>query len=127
VDELAKRLDKFPNMAVDMAARVSHFRYQARRNWKKVYDFFIRYQDRLIYGTDIVADKRKTPAAIKTLTTSVWLDDWKFFTTDEKMHVPQVEGEFQGLKLPRSVVDKIYRKNAERWLPGITKKSVSTI
>lgn len=33
VDELAKRLDKFPNMAVDMAARISHFQYQASKDW----------------------------------------------------------------------------------------------
>jgi hypothetical protein len=49
------------------------------------------------------------------------LADWRFFTTDEKMRNTQVNGEFQGLKLPRSVVDKIYRTNAEKWLPGIAK------
>jgi hypothetical protein len=44
---------------------------------------------------------------------------WKFFTTDEKMRVPKVEGEFRGLKLPREVVNKIYRKNAEKWFSRI--------
>jgi predicted TIM-barrel fold metal-dependent hydrolase len=121
VDELAKRLDKFPNMAVDMAARIPHFRYQAINNWQKVHDFFIKYQDRLLYGTDIVADERKTSAQIKTLSNDLWLSDWKFFVTDEEMRAPQVEGEFKGLKLPRQVIDKIYRKNAEKWFPGIVK------
>jgi predicted TIM-barrel fold metal-dependent hydrolase len=121
VDELAKRLDKFPNMAVDMAERVAHFQYQAITNWKKVHDFVIKYQDRLIYGTDLTVDGTKTPQQMKEHAHNLRLADWRFFTTDEKMRNTQVNGEFQGLKLPRSVVDKIYRTNAEKWLPGIAK------
>ena len=48
VDELAKRLDKFPNMAVDMAARICHLQYQSAKDRKKVRDFCIKYQDRLL-------------------------------------------------------------------------------
>ena len=51
VDELAARLDRFPNFAVDMAARVCHFQVQDR---EKVRDFIIKYQDRLLYATDLV-------------------------------------------------------------------------
>jgi len=126
VDELAKRLDKYPNMAVDMAERISHLQYQALTDWQKVHDFFIKYQDRLIYGTDLrssamdIVNKGITdPAGIKRHSHEVWLRHWRFFTTDEKMIVPKVEGEFRGLKLPKEVIDKIYRKNAEKWFPGI--------
>lgn len=128
VDELAKRLDKFPNMAVDMAERVSHLQYQAITNWQKVHDFFIKYQDRLLYGTDLrfnamdIANSKITaPADIKKHIHEVWLRHWRFFSTDEKMIVPKVQGEFKGLKLPSEVIDKIYRKNAEKWIPGISK------
>ena len=101
VDELAKRLDKFPNMAVDMAARISHLQYQAKTNWQKVHDFCIKYQDRLLYATDIVVNGTESPSAIKKQAHETWLSDWKFFTTNEKMQVPEVEGGFKGLKLPR--------------------------
>jgi hypothetical protein len=37
------------------------------------------------------------------------------------MCVPKVENTFKGLHLPREVVDKIYRKNAEKWVPGVLK------
>lgn len=121
VDELAKRLDKFPNMAVDMAERISHLQYQAVRDWQKVHDFFIKYQDRLIYGTDQRVDSTQIPVVRNTEAHESWLRHWKFFTTDEKMKVPKVEKEFKGLKLPREVVDKIYRKNAEKWLPEMAK------
>lgn len=128
VDELAKRLDKYPNMAVDMAERISHLQYQTLSEWQKVHDFFIKYQDRLIYGTDlrrnamdIVNNGITDPEGIKKHAHEVWMRHWKFFTTDEKMIVPKVEGEFRGLKLPKQVIDKIYRKNAEKWFPGINK------
>ncbi|HEX7904506.1 MAG TPA: amidohydrolase family protein [Chitinophagaceae bacterium] len=121
VDELAKRLDKFPAMAVDMAERIAHFQYQAINNWQKVHDFVIKYQDRLLYATDIIVDGTKTPQEMKVHAHNLRLNDWIFFTTDEVIHNGQVKGEFKGLKLPRQVIDKIYRKNAEKWLPGITK------
>ncbi len=43
VDELAKRLDAYPNLAVDMAARICHLQVQDR---ERVRRFIIRYQDR---------------------------------------------------------------------------------
>ena len=65
VDELAKRLDKFPDMAVDTASRISHLQYQAKTNWQKIHDFCIKYQDRIIYGTDIIINEVKDPEEIK--------------------------------------------------------------
>jgi predicted TIM-barrel fold metal-dependent hydrolase len=121
VDELAKRLDKFPNMAVDMAARISHLQYQAKTNWQKVHDFCIKYQDRLLYATDILVNSTESPLTIKKQVHDTWLNDWRFFTTDEKMQASEVEGDFKGLKLSRTVIDKIYHKNAEKWFPGVKK------
>ena len=126
-DELAKRLDKFPNMAVDMAERVSHFQYQAVTDWKKVHDFFIKYQDRLIYATDEGVNGKVPWDTVSVRAHENWLRHWRFFTQGEKMKVPKVEKEFNGLKLPKSAVDKIYRTNAEKWFPGLEtleKKSV---
>jgi predicted TIM-barrel fold metal-dependent hydrolase len=119
VDELAKRLDKFPHMAVDMAARISHLQHQAKTNWQKVHDFCINYQDRLLYATDILVAGTENSSVIKKQAHDIWLSDWKFFTTEEKMQVSQVEGDFKGLKLPHKVIDKIYFKNAQKWLPAM--------
>ncbi len=44
-----------------------------------------------------------------------WLEDWRYFVTDETMTVEEVNGEFQGLKLPKDVINKIYHDNAVRW------------
>lgn len=119
VDELAKRLDKFPNMAVDLAERISHLQYQAVTDWKKVRDFLIKYQDRLIYATDEGVNSKKDPVEVSRLAHENWLRHWKFFTSGERMKVPKVEKEFNGMKLPKEVVDKIYLKNAQKWFPHI--------
>ncbi|HTF27351.1 MAG TPA: amidohydrolase family protein [Flavitalea sp.] len=118
VDELAKRLDKFPNMAVDMAARIVHLEYQASDNWQKVHDFMIKYQDRLLYATDggieANADINKNDMH------SRYVSDWAFFTSGDTMTSKDFKQSFKGLKLPRQVIDKIYRTNAEKWFPGIS-------
>jgi len=119
VDELAKRLDKFPNMAVDMAARICHLQYQSARDRKKVRDFCIKYQDRLLYGTDRSLDRTNNPASTKKGIHDSWIRQWRFFVTDEKFTAPEIGGEYKGLKLPAEVIDKIFLKNAEKWLPGI--------
>jgi hypothetical protein len=55
----------------------------------------------------------------KTRLHNHWLNDWKYFATDQTMTVDEVEGEFQGLRLPKSVIDKIYYSNAIKWF-GLT-------
>jgi len=116
VDELAKRLDQFPKMSVDLAARMGQIFYQTQENREKVRDFFINYQDRLIYATDMGDDGDGSKEALQQGMHDTWLRDWKYFVTDETMTSDLIDGEFQGLQLPREVVDKIYRENAQTWL-----------
>ncbi len=116
VDSLAARLDRFPNMAVDMAARIVHWQVQAKDNWQKVHDFLVKYNDRLLYATDLLVDDKSDPAEAKRNAHETWLNDWKFFTTNEQMTSDQFDGTFNGLKLPKEVIDNIYNKNAHKWL-----------
>ncbi len=115
-DEIAERLDKFPNLAVDLADRVCHLQHQAVTDWQKVRDFVIKYQDRILYGTDFIDDNSKTQ-----LEKDKWLlnDKWKmhhlFFTTSKKMTAPKVTGSFNGLNLSEAILNKIYRENALNW------------
>ena len=115
VDELAKRLDRFPNMAVDMAARISHFQYQSQKDPDRVRNFLIKYKDRLTYATDAVMFEDDDPQEAKKRLHDRWREDWKYFATDEVMTSPQLDGEFRGLKLPRDVIDHLYYKNAIKW------------
>ncbi len=115
VDELAKRLDRFPNMAVDMAARIGHLQYQSQVNRDKIKAFLVKYQDRITYGSDSEISNTSDPEVARKQLHETWLSDWKYFVTDEMMTAAEVNGEFQGLKLPKAVIDKLFNDNAIIW------------
>ncbi|WP_205667112.1 amidohydrolase family protein [Arenibacter latericius] len=115
VDELAKRLDKFPNMAIDLAARMGQVFYQTAEDREKVRNFFIKYQDRVLYATDLVDEGKDDASELQQEMHDTWLRDWRFFVTDEVMTSNLINEEFKGLKLPKRVVDKIYLHNAKKW------------
>jgi hypothetical protein len=104
-------------MAVDLA-RMSDLYVHAKNDWEKTRAFFLKYQDRLLYATDVQVASTKDPLALKTRAHDSRIRYWTFFATDEQMNEPEV-GNFKGLKLPREVIDKIYRLNAEKWFPAI--------
>ncbi len=116
VDEIADRLERFPNFYVDLADRICHLQVQAQTNWQKVHDFFIKYQDRIIYGTDLgdYEGDGKEPEVLKAKMHKVWIRDWTFFTSNEVMTVEEVNGNFNGLRLPKDVIEKIYAQNARK-------------
>jgi len=116
VDELAKRLDKYPNFAVDMSARICHFQVQNR---EKVRNFIIKYQDRLLYGTDLGVNDNNDMQKLKINLHNNWMADWKYFTTDQELTSNKVNIPFRGLKLDTTVLKKIYYENALTWYPGI--------
>jgi predicted TIM-barrel fold metal-dependent hydrolase len=117
VSELAKRLDQFPRLSVDLAARMPHLQYQASGAREEVRRFFIRYQDRVIYGTDQTVGPRRDPDVVRSRAHEAWTQDWRFLTSGDVMTSPSVgDRTFRGLKLPREVVDKVYRLNSERVL-----------
>jgi predicted TIM-barrel fold metal-dependent hydrolase len=114
LDELAKRLDKYPNMSVDLS-RISNLQLHTLNDRQKTRNFFIKYQDRLVYGTDKAINANANPAEFKKSIHDSWLRDWLFFATDSRIQLAGF-GELNGLKLPQMVIDKIYLKNAENWL-----------
>ena len=120
VDEQAKFLEKYPNASLDMAARISHFKVQ---NHNKVRDYIIKYQDRLLYGTDIVLydgkNKGATLEKMKRRFEDVYRNDWIYFTSSTLLKQKDKVKEYQGLKLPINVLEKIYYKNALRMYPGL--------
>lgn len=119
LEEVAKRLDRFPGMRVDLT-RMSNLKLHALQNRTKTRDFFITYQDRLIYGTDTAINSSDNPEEMKQRIHENWMADWQFYVSDAPITLEGF-GELRGLKLPRKVVDKIYLKNAVRFL-GLDKK-----
>jgi predicted TIM-barrel fold metal-dependent hydrolase len=114
---LAKRLDRFPNLAVDCAARV---RYFASGDRAAAREFLIKYQDRVTYGTDYQigsADEEKAWASVSRRLE----EEWQFFASDAEMTYRNRP--VRGLGLPETVLRKIFYENPVRWFPGIVGSS----
>jgi predicted TIM-barrel fold metal-dependent hydrolase len=116
LDELGSRLDRYPNFAVDTAARVLRLTVEPR---ERVRAFLIKYQDRVLYGTDLSfdAETQRSAEAEAIVWEEQYLLDWRYLATNDTF---DYRGHtVEGLGLPRSVLEKLYHENAIRWIPGI--------
>jgi predicted TIM-barrel fold metal-dependent hydrolase len=124
VDELARFFDRHPGTVVDLAARMSNLQVQSNADLAKVRAFFIEYQDRILYGTDLTdsppdpAARAQNPPATGDFAREadqVWRADWRYLATPLSQRVDAICADARGLDLPRAVIDKIYWKNAQRF------------
>jgi len=103
----AAMLEKFPNVSVDMSARVAELGRQPFSARK----FFLQFADRILFGMDLFPE-------IET-----YRLHFRFFETeDEYFDYPshasrQGRWMVYGIHLPEDVLRKIYRENALRLLP----------
>jgi hypothetical protein len=117
VDELGRFLDRFPEAAVDMAARMWDLQVQSCRDREKVRQFFINYQDRILYSTDMFLSADTQQVDLISEAKKMWLADWQYLATDSLMTSNEFAGSFRGLYLPAVVLDKIYSLNTRRKFP----------
>jgi hypothetical protein len=125
VGRVAGFLQRYPNASVDLAARLVHLELQASQDRDKVRRFFIAFQDRILYGSDLQLARDQSDAALAEAAHEAWLADWRFLSGDALLHSTEFDAPFRGLALPRSVIDKIYRDNARRLFPGAWRSAPS--
>ena len=114
IENIAQHLDKYPNFAIDTAARME---YLMRDDPDKVRNFLIKYQDRVLYGTDLDLNPDANIDESVKEWEETYVRDYRYLATDETF---QVEGRtVRGLKLPKEVLQKIYRTNAQHWIKGL--------
>jgi len=99
-------LDRFPNLAVETAARFAELGRQPRASRK----FFERYQDRILFGTDGVDDSIY-PIAFRFLET-----EDEYFEYSEGPVPGQGRWRIYGIGLPDEILKKVYSENATRLL-----------
>ena len=111
---IATTLDKYPNFAVDLTARMPYIMKLPRA---EAIAFFTKYQDRLIYGTDDTLYPDADAAKFIHSAETTYARDWRFLSTDASFSFRGVQT--QGLALPESVLHKVYHDNAVHWYPGL--------
>jgi len=127
VDELARFLDRYPNATVDMAARMTQLQAQSNAAYEKMRGFMIKYQDRLLYGTDLTDNpaepgaRAQNPPVLADFgkeADETWRSDWRYLATPMYQYVDAIKADTKGLALPRGVIDKMYFGNARRVFIG---------
>jgi len=106
-------LDECPNLYVEIASRIA----ELGRQPTTARNFLIKYQDRVLFGTD-----------------GPWPEErlrlyWRFLETEdenfpysEKPFPPQGFWNIYGVHLPDEVLQKIYYRNAALFIPGIAER-----
>jgi predicted TIM-barrel fold metal-dependent hydrolase len=100
-------LERHPRFHVDIAARIAELGrqpYTAR-------SFFVRWSDRILFGTDLGPDPDMYAIHYRFLETT---DESFDYSTEDVP--PQGRWQIHGLGLPRDVLQRVYRDNALRLL-----------
>jgi predicted TIM-barrel fold metal-dependent hydrolase len=110
-------LDRFPNMNVEIGARVGELGRQPRTARR----FFERYQDRILFGTDAVPEGHETPQQV--FGDELYQIYYRFLETEDEYFdyapapvPPQGRWRIYGLSLPEAILKKVYHDNAARIL-----------
>lgn len=120
VGEIARRLDAYPNFAVDTSARTYDLSLQ---DSSKVREFIMAYQDRILFGTDLVQRDLKwsldgeTRQQILNQVRDTYRAVRAYYESSEMVILRGRE--VQGLGLPQAILEKLYHKNALAWFPGV--------
>lgn len=118
LDQLAPMLDRYPNFAVDTAARFRRLVFQPNNQVRK---FILKYQDRILYGTDLHNFPDRSEGSDPSVWERQYVLDWRYLASSDGFDYQGHRS--QGLDLSREVLRKIYHENAIRWIPGLEDRS----
>jgi predicted TIM-barrel fold metal-dependent hydrolase len=117
LQNVAENLDRFPNMSVDIAARIGELGRQPITARK----FFDKYQDRILFGTDATPHGDEYPQQV--FNDQLYEIYYRFLETSDEYFdyapakiPPQGRWRIYGVDLPDTVLHKVYYENAARLL-----------
>ncbi len=110
-------MDRFTNMHVEIAARIAELGRQPRT----ARQFFDKYQDRILFGTDASPNGKDTPQQL--FNDQMYEIYFRFLETEDEYFdyapsrvPPQGRWRIYGLGLPDTILKKVYYENAARML-----------
>ncbi len=102
----AKMLDEFPNVTVEVGAIL----YDLGRQPRAAHDFFVKYQDRIMFGKDSFQPDEYPYYWRVFETTDEYFDYYRDYHAFWKLY---------GMGLPDTVLKKVYADNARRVIKGL--------
>jgi predicted TIM-barrel fold metal-dependent hydrolase len=113
LQNVAENLDRFPNISVDIAARIGELGRQPVTARK----FFDKHQDRILFGTDATPHGEEFPQQV--FHDQLYEIYYRFLETNDEYFdyapakIPQ-QGRWRiyGIDLPDTILRKVYYENA---------------
>ncbi len=117
LQNVSENLDKYPNMYVDMAARIGELGRQPFTSKK----FFDKYQDRILFATDATPHGDAFPQQV--FNDQLYEIYYRFLETEDEYFdyapakiPPQGRWRIYGINLSDQILRKVYNENAARLL-----------
>jgi predicted TIM-barrel fold metal-dependent hydrolase len=117
LQNVGESLDRFPNMSVDLAARIGELGRQPITARK----FVDKYQDRILFGTDATPHGDEFPQQV--FNDQLYEIYYRFLETSDEYFdyspakiPPQGRWRIYGIDLPDTILRKVYYENAARLL-----------
>jgi len=117
LQNVSENLDKYPNMHVDMAARIGELGRQPFTSKK----FFDKYQDRILFATDATPHGDAFPQQV--FNDQLYEIYYRFLETEDEYFdyapakiPPQGRWRIYGINLSDQILRKVYNENAARLL-----------
>jgi len=119
LDDVSSCLERYPNMHVEIGARIGELGRQPRRARR----FFDQYQDRILFGTDAVPPPLGNETPQQIFSDELYEIYFRFLETEDEYFdyapaaiPPQGRWRIDGLGLSEPVLQKVYHDNAARLL-----------
>ena len=109
MDKLSGIFDKYPNVFVDLAF-TQNMRQPAHYTVSKARDFYIKYRDRILFGSDVFSAGAGADR---------FLNERKVLETNQITNGLHRGPKLEGFNLPDSVLNHIYYWNAARLIPRV--------
>ncbi len=116
---VAAALERFPNMSVELGARIGELGRQPRSAQR----FFERYQDRILFGTDAVPKPEGEKYPQQVFSDELYEIYFRFLESEDEHFdyapaaiPPQGRWRIYGLGLEAGILRKVYHDNAVRLL-----------
>jgi predicted TIM-barrel fold metal-dependent hydrolase len=100
LQRLDQTMAQYPNLYLDISARD----YELGRQPRSAAKFLAKYADRVLFGTDMGMDK------------GMYQNWWRLLESADEHMVGRVWWRYYGLDLPESLLESLYRGNAEKVL-----------
>jgi len=120
----ARFFDEHPSVCFDLAPGVEML-YNISRNPDAGREFFTKYADRIVYGTDLSSGQSLPQARVRAGIVYRWLETADTFRMPPEADFllgPPEDGVVHGMSLPKDVLAKVYRGNFARMVAAKPKR-----